>query len=149
MFCSFWSADNLGDFPGILQNIAQKCQGTKCTEHASKKVRPLRTLELYIFCTVIPIAMQNVSYPLFAYLRSFRKGLADRGGWCQEVLPMPPFYYAPLGEEGHISGEMFVCFWSEESNRPLTPILFGKVSRYTSHFYRDTFAKVCPPLGRK
>ena len=24
-----------------------------------------------------------------------------------------------------------------------------KVSRQTSHFYRDTFAKVCPPLGRK
>ena len=24
-----------------------------------------------------------------------------------------------------------------------------KVSRYTSHCYRDTFAKVCPPLGRK
>ena len=28
------------------------------------------------------------------------------------------------------------------------PELSERVSRYASHFYRDTFAKVCPPLGR-
>ena len=44
-----------------------------------------------------------------AAIRSFEKGLADRGGWRQDILPMPeieasflhPFSYAPLGEEGH------------------------------------------------
>ena len=35
-----------------------------------------------------------------------------------------------------------------ESNQSPTPIL-RKVSRYTSHFSRDAFAKVCRPLGRK
>ena len=35
-----------------------------------------------------------------------------------------------------------------ESHRPW-PRCFWKVSRYTSHFYRDTFAKVCPSVGRK
>ena len=51
--------------------------------------------------------------------RSFEKGLADRGGWRKEILPTPeietsflhPFSYAPLGEEGHISGELFAWFW--------------------------------------
>ena len=46
--------------------------------------------------------------------QKFEKGLADRGGWRQEVLPKPeieatflhPFSYAPLGEEGHNSGEL-------------------------------------------
>ena len=41
-----------------------------------------------------------------AILRSFEKGLADRGGWREEIPPMPeikasflyPFSYAPLGE---------------------------------------------------
>ena len=37
----------------------------------------------------------------------------------------------------------------QESRTDPWPRYFWKVSRYTSHFYRDTFAKVCPPLGRK
>ena len=45
-----------------------------------------------------------------------KRGLADRGGWCEEILPTPeieasflrPFSYAPLGERAHISGEK-VC----------------------------------------
>ena len=49
-------------------------------------------------------------------IRSFEKGLADRGGWRKEILHMPeiqacflyPFSYAPLGEGGHISGEPFL-----------------------------------------
>ena len=48
-------------------------------------------------------------------IRSFEKGLADRGGWREKILPVPeiaasflhPFSYAPLGEGGHISGERF------------------------------------------
>ena len=40
------------------------------------------------------------------FLRSFEKGLADRGGWREEIFHMPeiqasflcPFSYAPLGE---------------------------------------------------
>ena len=46
------------------------------------------------------------------------------------------------------AAELFLLHLSGESNRPLTPILW-KVSRYTSHFSRDTFAEACPPLGRK
>ena len=46
--------------------------------------------------------------------RSFEKGLADRGGWREETLHMPEiqasflctFSYAPLGEGGHIAGEL-------------------------------------------
>ena len=50
--------------------------------------------------------------------RSFEKGLADRGGWREETLQRPeiqapflyPFSYAPLGEWGHISGELLGLF---------------------------------------
>ena len=50
-----------------------------------------------------------------ASFRSFEKGLADRGGWCEEILHMPeiqvsflyPSSCATLGEGGHISGELF------------------------------------------
>ena len=38
---------------------------------------------------------------------------------------------------------------NQESQIDSRPRYFWKVSRYTSHFYRDTFAKVCPLLGRK
>ena len=56
--------------------------------------------------------------PLFCFpcftksVRSFEKGLADRGGWREETLQRPaglfsvPFSYAPSGEWGHISGEL-------------------------------------------
>ena len=37
----------------------------------------------------------------------------------------------------------------QESKIDPWPRHFWKISRYTSHFYRDTCAKVCPPLGRK
>ena len=55
-------------------------------------------------------------------VRSFEKGLADRGGWREEILHMPeiqpsflyPFCYAALGEGGHISGERF---WSPTPSR--------------------------------
>ena len=51
-------------------------------------------------------------------MRSFEKGLADRGGWREETLQRPeiqasflyPFSYAPLGEWGHISGELLRLF---------------------------------------
>ena len=51
-------------------------------------------------------------------IRSFEKGLADKGGWREESLQRPeiqasflyPFSYAPLGERGHISGELFGLF---------------------------------------
>ena len=41
-------------------------------------------------------------------IRGFEKGLADTGGWREELLPMPeieasflhPFSYSPLGEGG-------------------------------------------------
>ena len=50
-------------------------------------------------------------------IRSFEKGLADRRGCREEILPMPeiedsflyPFSYALLGEGGLISGERFLA----------------------------------------
>ena len=39
--------------------------------------------------------------------------------------------------------------WLRRVKSTPDPDTFEKVSRYTSHFYRDTFAKICPPLGRK
>ena len=65
-------------------------------------------------------------------IRSFEKGLADRGGWREEILQRPeiqasflyPFSYAHLGERGHISGELFglflgVCLSPTPSRQPL------------------------------
>ena len=62
----------------------------------------------------------------------FEKGLADRGGWREEIPHMPeiqasflyPFSYAPLGEGGHVSGELFwlflgVCLPPPTSRQPL------------------------------
>ena len=67
-----------------------------------------------------------------ASLRSFDKGLADKGGWREETLQRPeiqasflyPFSYAPLGKWGHISGELFglflgVCLSPTPSRQPL------------------------------
>ena len=59
--------------------------------------------------------LPSIAIVLTPYIRSFEKGLADRGGWREEILHMPeigasflyPFSYAPLGEGGHISGELF------------------------------------------
>ena len=64
--------------------------------------------------------------------RSFEKGLADRGGWREDTLQRPeiqasflhPFSYAPLGEGGHISGEIIglflgVCLSPTPSRQPL------------------------------
>ena len=44
---------------------------------------------------------------------------------------------------------IFLAFFQETSDFDPWPQYFWKVSRYTSHFYRDTFAQVCPPPGRK
>ena len=65
-------------------------------------------------------------------IRSFEKGLADRGGWREETLQRPeiqasflyPFSFAPLGEWGHISGEhlgLFLggCLSPTPSRQPL------------------------------
>ena len=54
-----------------------------------------------------------------SWIRSFDKGLADRGGWREEILHMPeiqasflyPFSHPSLGEGGHISG------WSSSQSR--------------------------------
>ena len=48
--------------------------------------------------------------------------------------------------------QIFEIFWTtfhQESHINPWCWYWWKVSRYTSHFYCDTFAKVCPPLGRK
>ena len=49
----------------------------------------------------------------------------------------------------HLVGGTSTEHFVQESQIHPWPRYFWKVSRYTSHFYRDTFAKVCPPLCRK
>ena len=52
-FCShapyILSGDNSGRFLQNRTEVAQNCRRTKYTEHASKKIRPSKRLELYIF----------------------------------------------------------------------------------------------------
>ena len=51
-------------------------------------------------------------------IRSFEKGLAGRGGWREEILPLPEiqtsfcglFPIPPLGEGEHILGSIFAVF---------------------------------------
>ena len=67
---------------------------------------------------VVSASLTNGTY-FTRLFRGFEKGLADRGGWSEEVLHVPeiqasflyPFSYAFLGEGGHISGGFFgsVC----------------------------------------
>ena len=60
-------------------------------------------------------------------VRSFEKGLEDRGGWNREILQKTEiqasflyhFSYAPFGEGGHISGELFGSFWGFVCRQPL------------------------------
>ena len=66
--------------------------------------------------------------------QKFRKGVgADRGGWHEEILPMPqvkasflhPFSYAPLGEEGHFR-RTFWLVWGFVSRQPPPAIPVSK-----------------------
>ena len=81
-------------------------------------------------------------------IRSFEKGLADRGGWHEEILHLPeiqasflyPFSYALLGEGGHISGELFGLFLAVRlsptpSRQPLfeTSDKNGRSNHHPSH----------------
>ena len=67
--------------------------------------------------------------PDFAFLRSlgdanfrgFEKGLADGGGWREEILPMPEiqasflhsFSYPSFRRRGTLSGDLFLAaFWA-------------------------------------
>ena len=63
-------------------------------------------------------------------VRSFEKGLAVRGGWRAELLPMPgiptsflcPFSYATLGRSGtHFCGPMFAVSGALLVANPLPP----------------------------
>ena len=82
-------------------------------------------------------------------IRSFEKGLADRGGWREEILDAPgvqasflyPFSYAPLGEGGHISGELFwrflgVCLSPTPSRQPLFETSEGNDKRPGSRGFK-------------
>ena len=68
-------------------------------------------------------------------IQKFRKGLADRGGWREEILQRPeiqasflyPFPYAPLGEGGRISGELLGSFWVFICRQPPAANPFSKL----------------------
>ena len=84
--------------------------------------------------------------PFFAQLAPF--GL-------RPPLLSPPLDFPNKSVEGRFvwdnpRNEAYLWKWViiQESHIDPRPWYFWKVSRYTSHFYRDTFAKVCPPLGR-
>ena len=63
---------------------------------------------------------------LIRVIRSFEKGLADKGGWRQEIFLMPeirtsflyPFSHAPLGEGRHNSGDLLLLFVGPVSRQP-------------------------------
>ena len=94
-------------------------------------------------CTNRNRAEPNRGHPLFLYfVRSFEKGLADRGGWREEILERPeiqapfavPFSYAPRGEGGLISGEFpgssggFVCRQPPPANPFSKPLIWGDLT---------------------
>ena len=65
-------------------------------------------------------------------LKGFEKGLADRGGWREEILPMQEvqasfctlFIISPLGEVGHTSGDSSCCVLALLVANPLPPTPF-------------------------
>ena len=98
------------------QELVAPCKGScnNCMPTVQELLRnaPLTSQRLYY-------GQRPIRTRPLCKIRSFEKGLADRGGWREEILPMPeieasslhPFSYAPLGEGGHISGEPFWRFW--------------------------------------
>ena len=84
---------------------------------------------------VLPVLLQKlVGEFFFCSVRGFEKGLADRGGWREEILHMPeiqasflyPFSYAPLGEGGHISREFWGSFLGFVCRQPPPANPFSK-----------------------
>ena len=68
-------------------------------------------------------------------IRSFEKGLAGRGGWHEEILPVPdiqtsflcPSSCATLGDGEHNSGDQFsLCFGTRSSPIPSRQPLFSE-----------------------
>ena len=87
--------------------------------------------------------------------RSFEKGLADRGGWREETLQRPeiqasflyPSSYAPLGERGHISGELFwALFGGLFVANSLPPTPFRNLEPFLGQF--SHFSAIFPPFAR-
>ena len=94
-------------------------------------------------------------FPIFSdpSVRGFEKGLADRGGWREEILPVPEIQASfcillpipPLGEDGHNSGQQFCCVWGPvsrptPSRQPLFETSESSVMSWTSP--RDVSATV-------
>ena len=55
------------------------------------------------------------------YIRSFEKGLEDRGGWRQEVLSMPEIeatFLYPFSYGTHFWRTFFGCFWGFVRHQP-------------------------------
>ena len=73
------------------------------------------------------------------FIRGFEKGLADRRGWCEEILPMPDdagrrpdlfssqFFLCTLRRRGTQFWELFCAvFWALLGANPLPPTPFAK-----------------------
>ena len=77
-------------------------------------------------------------------LQQKRKSAQNSAKMCkQRFYAIPPLVIPPF------ACHRLRCVQFQESRIDPWPRYFWKVSRYTSHFYRDTFAKVCPLFGRE
>ena len=62
-----------------------------------------------------------------AEIRSFEKGLADRRGYREEILPMPHFFLCPLRRRGtYFWRTFFGCFWGSVCRQPPPANPFSK-----------------------
>ena len=80
--------------------------------------------------------MENVeaSDHVLEILENFGKGLADRGGWREEILPMPrgsdllaaELFICPFRRRGNTILGMFslAVFWALSGAKPLPPTPF-------------------------
>ena len=77
--------------------------------------------------------------------------ISRKGGHPLSTHLLHPHSRQPnCGTESAILNRLSVIIaFLQESRIDPWPRYFWKVWRYISHFYRDTFAKVRPPLGRK
>ena len=68
--------------------------------------------------------------------------------WEEELQNVKGAIALPASK-AQLSPQLRVRRLNQENSVDPWPPYFWKVSRYTSHFYRDILAKVCPPPDRK
>ena len=92
-------------------------------------------------CVLCVCVFLRLIIQVAAKVRSFVKGLGGRGGWHEEILPMPeiqasflcPLFHVTLKRRGHNSGDQFLiindAFWALLATNPIPPTTFSKPLR--------------------